>query len=325
MKKVAVVSAYQKTFIEQDIKALKDEFEVLKLQLPKKNLRNILQLLRIIQQTDLVLIWFADFWAMLAVFLSKILGKKTVVVVGGYELAALPDLNYGGLLRKRAYRMVSYILKNADRVLFVDDSLRQEARSKLHLNLESFQVVPSGIDTNFFVEAGAKKNMVLTVAACHTTEIAILKGLDKFADVAKLLPEITFCIVGAEAEAAQWLRALKVKNLKIVNQLPPLELLKYYQQASVYCQLSVREGLPNALCEAMLCGCVPVGSNVNGIPTAIGNTGVICPDRELITIYNSIKTAMEMGKTSKPRLRIKENFSLQLRKKKLKEIFEELL
>ncbi|HCX73851.1 MAG TPA: hypothetical protein DHM37_09045, partial [Candidatus Cloacimonas sp.] len=68
MKKVAVVSAYQKTFIEQDIKALKDEFEVLKLQLPKKNLRNILQLLRIIQQTDLVLIWFADFWAMLAVF-----------------------------------------------------------------------------------------------------------------------------------------------------------------------------------------------------------------------------------------------------------------
>jgi hypothetical protein len=34
---------------------------------------------------------------------------------------------------------------------------------------------------------------------------------------------------------------------------------------------------------------------------------------------------MEMGKTSKPRLRIKENFSLQLRKKKLKEIFEELL
>jgi hypothetical protein len=70
---------------------------------------------------------------------------------------------------------------------------------------------------------------------------------------------------------------------------------------------------------------VPVGSNVNGIPTAIGNTGVICPDRELITIYNCIKTAMEMGKTSKPRLRIKENFSLQLRKKKLKEIFEELL
>jgi glycosyltransferase involved in cell wall biosynthesis len=48
----------------------------------------------------------------------------------------------------------------------------------------------------------------------------------------------------------------------------------------------MREGLPNALCEAMLCGCVPVGTKRNGIPTAIGDCGFYVP-------YDDPKAAAE--------------------------------
>ena len=38
--------------------------------------------------------------------------------------------------------------------------------------------------------------------------------------------------------------------------MPQEKLIPYYQKAKVYCQLSMREGLPNALCEALLVGLV---------------------------------------------------------------------
>ena len=52
------------------------------------------------------------------------------------------------------------------------------------------------------------------------------------------------------------LDALKAKashNVEFAGFVPHDQLASYYQRAKVYCQLSAYEGLPNALCEAMLC------------------------------------------------------------------------
>jgi glycosyltransferase involved in cell wall biosynthesis len=47
----------------------------------------------------------------------------------------------------------------------------------------------------------------------------------------------------------------------------------------VYAQFSITEGLPNVVCEAMLAGCIPVGSNVGGIPELIETTGILINER----------------------------------------------
>ena len=52
-------------------------------------------------------------------------------------------------------------------------------------------------------------------------------------------------------------------------------LRKYFSTSQFYIQASRLEGLPNALCEAMLCECIPIGNSVFGIPSAIGNTGML--------------------------------------------------
>jgi glycosyltransferase involved in cell wall biosynthesis len=59
------------------------------------------------------------------------------------------------------------------------------------------------------------------------------------------------------------------------------KLVELYNRHEFYLQLSVAEGFPNTLCEAMLCGCIPIGSNVFSIPKIIGDTGFVLKHRNM--------------------------------------------
>ena len=84
-----------------------------------------------------------------------------------------------------------------------------------------------------------------------------------------------FVVVGPHHDnSIRKLKSIASGNVKFTGFVPDEELIKYYQKAKVYCQLSRYEGLLNALCEAMLCACVPVGTRYCGIPPAIGDTGM---------------------------------------------------
>ena len=101
----------------------------------------------------------------------------------------------------------------------------------------------------------------------------MIKGLDRFRELALLLPEFEFIIIGAKDSVKHYFEPLPT-NLIL---LPPQQfdqMNQYYQSASFYAQLSRSEGLPNALCEAMMCGCIPLGTNVGDIKVAIGETGM---------------------------------------------------
>jgi glycosyltransferase involved in cell wall biosynthesis len=70
------------------------------------------------------------------------------------------------------------------------------------------------------------------------------------------------------------------------------DLLPFYQSAKVYCQPSRWEGLPNALCEAMCCGCIPVATEVGGNPTAVGHTGFLVPTYNIEALTMAIQKAL---------------------------------
>jgi len=97
--------------------------------------------------------------------------------------------------------------------------------------------------------------------------------------------------------------------------------------AKVYCQLSLREGLPTALCEAMLCGCIPIGSNTNGVKTAIGDIGFYVDYGDEKTTADMIIKALnskdDLGKKARDRIKIL--FPDERRTKELKELILELV
>lgn len=91
----------------------------------------------------------------------------------------------------------------------------------------------------------------------------------------------------------------------------------------MFVQASITEGMPNTLCEAMLCECIPVGSNVNGIPDAIGNTGVIIKKRDVTELEAGVRRALKLISGKEAAKRIRENFSFDDREKKMIEVLQE--
>ncbi|HPI73787.1 MAG TPA: glycosyltransferase family 4 protein, partial [bacterium] len=151
-----------------------------------------------------------------------------------------------------------------------------------------------------------------------------IKGLDLFAETAELCPDYDFVIVGLQGQARQVLENLGIDNLCLVGALGIEPLREYYQKANIYMQLSLREGLPNAVIEAMLCECVAIGSRIGGIPEAIGPAGFILeertPEAAVATLHQAVTAAPKLR--SQSRQWAQTNFSEERRHATLRRLIE---
>jgi glycosyltransferase involved in cell wall biosynthesis len=329
--KILFIRAFESSFIQKDVELLKKHFDVrvVDFVLSRKNLKSTLMtipnMIKGVLWADVTFSWFADTHAFWAVRLSKLFRKKAIVVVGGYEVAKIPEIGLGEVLNPKSARRVKFILQNADRVLTVDDSLKIDAIKNVGVNGKNIQTVPTGYDYEMFKPKGEKENLVLTVAYINDTTIK-RKGLETFVKSAKYLPNAKFVIVGPHLDnSIDKLKSIAEHNIEFPGFISDEELSRYYQRAKVYCQLSRYEGLPNALCEAMLCECVPVGTKNCGIPTAIGDTGFYVPYDDPEATAEAIKKALKSDKGKEARERVKEMFPLEKREKELVRIINEIV
>lgn len=279
------------------------------------------------KEYDAVFIWFGDVHATVGVNTGKALGKKTIVVAGGYDTTYIPEINYGFLSSRKNIMMAKTHFGLADRVLVVDESLKRNVVGRLGISDNKIYVVPTGYDPEFWTPPrDNKKDIVLSVAAVDSINRARIKGIDKVVELAGEMPVNRFIIVGVSEEIAEKLNPRQFPNLEILPEIPTEQLLKYYQTAKVYLQLSMTEGLPNSLCEAMLCECVPVATNVGGIPNAVGETGFIVAGQDMKELTNATIAAVDdMERGHLARERIKTMFPIEKREKSLVDTIDGLL
>ena len=110
------------------------------------------------------------------------------------------------------------------------------------------------------------------------------------------------------------------ENIIFLGRLSPYDLNNYYNKTKFYLQLSNFEGFGVAICEAMLCECIPIVSNVNYLPEIIGNSGFILNKRNKTMLVDLIHKALssDTEKLSKlSRDRIKKEFHVSKRKEML--------
>ena len=359
MKRKHIIFIYPvfSTFVQKDYESLVKEADVLKYHFkPEKQLHKFIFefiklkwfLIKNIRKTDVLFSWFADYHSFLPALFGKMFHKKTFIVVGGTDAVSIPEIEYG-IFYQKGFRslLVSWSYRWADLILPVHKSLIESTNTYVdrkgikigvkhfvkNLNTE-FVELPTGYDSRkwYAKNEGAKESMVVTVAGIHNMRTYKGKGIDLFIDVARKMPSVSFVVIGVSPEMHQFINKDKPDNVEVKEYVENHLLIDEIAKAKVYCQFSLTEGLPNALCEAMLCECVPVGSNVNGIPDGIGDAGFILNERNVEKAEALVQQALDsdddLGKKAREQIinhyshskREQSLFQLVLNKKNDKEL-----
>lgn len=322
-KKVLFIYYDMFPFIERDLRTLEEKFSVTSVRW--RGLSSLLKIVLLARRSDLTFSWFASGHAAVAVFFSKLYRKKSAVIVGGGEVASVPEMGYGGMREfRRSKYLTKFVLKHADLLLPVSNFTKDEMLK--YASPKNFKVIYNGVDPDAFRCRSKKGNLVMTVTGVINRTTVKIKGLETFVRTAEHFGNVKFALVGRQGdESVSELKKIAPSNLEFTGFLPLEKLLEYYQRAKVYCQLSAYESFGVALAEAMLCKCVPVVTERGALSEIVGDTGFIVPYGNVEATVEAIGKALKSGNGDKARERAVRLFSLSKRSEELKNALEELL
>ena len=92
--------------------------------------------------------------------------------------------------------------------------------------------------------------------------------------LAEIFPNYRFNVIGMDLIYLKSLGILPI-NIIFYDFLESVDIKRLLNESRYYMQLSISEGFPNALCEAMLCECIPVCSAVGGMPFIVQDSGLL--------------------------------------------------
>lgn len=341
-KKILFCHSGLASFVKTDLNILSSRFEVTTIQYsPDKNkmkkMKNIFSsfffALKHVPQCHVVFVWFGGFHGFFPILLAKLLNKKSIIVVAGYDAVCIPSIQFGIFYRKnllqwctrKIYHWVDLILPVDDSLVLSTNQYMDTTQNDDKIGLKHYMPdlkttcleVPFGYDKNTFYRPNniKKIDQILTVGLVDDEQTFYRKGFDLFIKAANLLPHLSFTMVGMDKAFLKKMKLNIPKNLTIHDKLSQENLILQYACHKVFLQLSLSEGLPNTLCEAMLCECIPIGSAVNGIPKAIGDTGFILQEKDEDKLVYYIEEALQLDESHgvKARERIIQMFPLEKR------------
>ena len=347
-------------FITNDLEILKKEYSVKLLNF--KSRRNALIIFSLMYQFfyllfniwkfDLVYIWFADYLSFYPVLFSKLTGKKSIICAGGYEATYIPEINMGvftntSLSKSVRAFCVRYSLKNCTCILPVDETLIEHTNNYIYSDIPrkaplkdgiknfipgiktEFHTMYLGYDSDFFRKPAniSKERSVVSAGLIVNDDEFRRKGFDLLIKAAAEMPDIKFVLIGFNKEHLSKLKRSVTPNVELHGIVPYEKLVEEYSKAKVYAQFSMFEGMPSSICEAMLCECIPVGSDVNGIPKIISGCGYIISRKNQVDVNDTISRALNQtdGFAKQARQHIVLNFNYENREKNLLKLINSLL
>jgi glycosyltransferase involved in cell wall biosynthesis len=318
------VHSRKASFVAIDRAILAERFEVEDLYQPDRVPNPVKVILGVIR-ADVVFGWFASWHTFLPVTLAWLLRKPSVMVIGGFDTANMPDISYGhqrGGLRRHASR---WIFRRATRLVTNSSYSLSEIERNTRVPPERVTVVHHGVPDPFGEEPGTKERTALTVGAIDRTTL-VQKGQLPFVQAARELPDVRFVFAGKWLDdAVEELRAVAPPNVEFTGWLSDDDLHAAYRSAAVYVQASRHEGFGLAVAEAMLAGCVPVVMNVTAMPEVVGDAGVLIESQEPAAVADGIGRALAMGPgaAARARERILTTFPMERRREGILQVVDE--
>lgn len=347
MKNILYVYPVSTSFVRIDADLLSQNYNTInylfdvrrKWMTPFIFIRQFLFLIFKIWKMDAVVCHFAGYHSFLPVVFSKLKRIPCIIILAGTDCVSFPSIHYGNFNKWLLGRFTKWSIKWCDHrcpvhkslVLYNytytnDDYPFQGYEYFCNMQHSKYFEIPYGYDyKKFFSKTEPRlKNSFLTVTQSTSGTSFYRKGIDLILNIAKYFPDYHFAIVGNDN--ALYNQTIP-ENVILLPAVPFEELVHFYNQYEFYLQLSLCEGFPNALCEAMLCGCIPIGSRVAAIPDIIATTGFILNHKDIEELKIVLNAAVNSDKkmlSAAAQNRIRENFTLEKRGQSLYEVIDGL-
>ncbi|MBP8624620.1 MAG: glycosyltransferase family 4 protein [Methanothrix sp.] len=317
-------SSFIPSFVERDYRILSNHFECSMVSYRK--LIDTIKIFKSILFSKASISWFAGGHAFLSVVISRILRKKSIIIIGGYEVASEAEIGYGLFLMPWHKRVTTLIaIKYADMVLPVSEFTSRETLRRIRPR--KMQIIYNGVNEERFKPgtSGKEEDLVITVAIIDRSNLK-RKGLLTLVKAAALIPEARFAIIGMERdESADHLKSISPQNVLFPGFVSNDALIEWYQRAKVYVQISAYESFGVSLAEAMLCECVPVVTKSGALPEVVGETGFYVAYDDERDVAEGIKKALKSEKGALARERVSACFSDKKRERELVSVIGELI
>lgn len=293
----------------------------------------------ILPRADVVICQFAGYHSIVPLLFATLFRVPRAIIASGTESANFPQIDYGNYRKKwlgmatcLSFKLATHVspvhssLIEADYVYSKEFPKKQGIKNHCPGVEVTMIPIPYGFDSEIFRPSEVKRvrNSFVTMAfGIGKEKYRWLKGVDLIIKIAPRFPDCNFILIGADGVDIDL-----PPNIQTANAVPIEEVPKLLSQYEFYLQLSISEGFPNALCESMLCGCIPIGSCVTSIPEIISDTGFILNQRdpdELESVLNEALNSDKKKLSTAARERIIEQYPASRRKRELLLMIDEMI
>ncbi len=298
---------------------------------------------RHLRDADVLVGWFVDYHMYLPTKMAVRRGVPIAVSVGGFDAVHLAPYGHGlyhnpwrTRLALPVYHSVDMVLPVAQELIYSENQFSLYPKtlvSGIKAHVPNFRTPTKVLPTGYVPEKwpfndGEREDLVLGVAGVSRMRTFIMKGYNLVVEIAKLMPDMKFRLVGIAPEIVPAIQEEfdPPSNVELLPPVPREALVDHYQRAKVFLHPSRVEGMPNVLCEAMLCGCYPVVSRVFGNASAVGPEGIVVDIPDATLFQNAIREALgaTAEQRARARSRIATKFSRDARREGLAEVFSRL-
>ena len=247
--------------------------------------------------------------------IAKLIYKKRLIVRTGYTLSQLEYSKHKNSLKYKYYVLLEkFAYKYCDIAMVTSQNNKKYLLENKFLFEDKISVVPNFIDVNLFKPLNLKryKNRILFVGRLNKEKnlYNLIEAISK--------TDLTLDIYG-QGELRNNLEKFakeKKASVNFMSTVPNKELVNIYNSYKYYILPSFFEGMPKTLLEAMACGCICIGTDVNGINEVIRDkfNGILIKGTTVNDILETINNVITINYNNLVKNGIEniiEDFSLQ--------------
>lgn len=282
---------------------------------------------------------FASYHSWLPSVLGRLFSIPHVIFLHGADVNMISSINYGHnrkvplkWFNKSSLRLASHLAPVSSHLIeskysyIPNEPVNQGLIPLLGNRNLNISVIPNGIEVDTFKNLylqRVKNSFLVVCSGAENERRSLLKGLDLVKQLAVKMPDLIFTIVGynANKETADY-----PKNVNLYPNLAAEELVEKYNSHQFFLQLSLIESFGMALCEAMLCGCVPIVSDIPALIDVVNDQGYVLKRKDPELLFTLVQKAIkEYDKSKLPSTDyIKEKYSISQRNIKIKSLFQSM-